>query len=234
MIKNVRLVLRKANLVDIAIPNRSGVASYQIHVANTLNGAFDLVPGTTGLVNIFNVNSLQEFRSPSLKNNKRERQQGSNRGITRVLFDPMDYYDPTTTTPTDDQQMYLRVAEVDAGANVIGYSPILVIPPPEFFYFPRGTITLVGNVPNLGKSAGDWSDVTDMSIIVPKYANYVNISRTSGNLLFAPSEGMPFIQINSTNRDDLTVFGSSNKQFIFSGGGGAAGFQVFLSVLHES
>jgi len=67
-----------------------------------------------------------------------------------------------------------------------------------------------------------------------KYANYVNILAASGNLLFAPSEGMPLIQINSAKRDDLTVFGSSNKQFIFSGGGGAAGFQVFLSVLHES
>jgi hypothetical protein len=222
MIKNIRLVGRQDNMVDIMIPDRKGVSAYKIFVAPTLNGAYDLNPATTQLVEILEIKPQQVYISPSLKRQGREKQMGSNRGLSRVVFSINDFAASNPNIPNDDQQFYLRIQEVDMSGTATGYSPILVIPPPEVYFFRKAPMTLVGTAGG-SSSSGSLPNNADMNFIIPKYATHVVIKQTSGTLLFSPLESMPFITVG----DSLVLFNTATKQFILSG---AAGFEIFLSI----
>jgi len=232
MIKNVRLVGRQDNMVDIMIPDRTGVSAYKIWVSPTLEGAYDLNPATTGLVEILELSPQQVYVSPSLKRQGREKQMGSNRGITRVVFNINDFSVNDPNVPNDDQQFYLRVQEVDMSGTGTSFSPILIVPPPEFYYFQQGTLTLVATIPDTGLNQGDLPNNSAISFIVPKFASYVHMLQTggTGQLLYSPIESMPLINIPSGG---LNLFSCANKQFIFSTDGGSATFQLFVSVVLE-
>lgn len=226
MIKNVRLVGRQDNMVDVMIPDRKGVSAYKIFVSPTLQGAHTL----TGLVQIVEIAPQEVFISPSLRKQGREKQMGSNRGISRIVFNINDFASANPSIPNDDQQFYLRVQEVDMGGTATGYSPILIVPPPEFYYFQQGTLTLVADLTDTGLAQGDLPNNSALSFIVPKFASYVHMLQTdgAGQLLYSPIESMPLINIPSGG---LNLFSCANKQFIFASEGDVATFQLFVSVV---
>ena len=216
------LLNRRRNLVDIAIPMQDGVVSYKVYISNSLADAYNpativvLTANGSDLV----VKSGSVFRSPSLVRKKQEMQMGSNRGITRVIFDPMDYYDPTAKVPTDDQQMYVRIRGINSLGTVLNFSGILVVPPPNFYKFPSGAMTMIHNaVPNLdSKVVGDLPSIKDLHIIVPSFVNFFRIhcsavGPNNQDLLYSPNAGMPYIRVK--NNDDLSIFGNANNEFFF-------------------
>ena len=75
---------------------------------------------------------------------------GSNRGLSRVVFSINDFAASNPNIPNDDQQFYLRIQEVDMSGTATGYSPILVIPPPEAYFFRKAPMTLVGTAGGSG------------------------------------------------------------------------------------
>ena len=227
----ITLSERKKNYVNIVIPLKEGVASYKVYVANSLENAYNL-PNS---VNVFNVNHNKVFLSPSIKKSKNPRYElGTNRKTTRIVFDPMDYYDPTQNLPTDDQQLYLRVEEVNKGGVSSGLSPILVVPPATFFMFPSGSLTLAHSaVPNHNNvSAGSLPSPTDLSFVVPNYLNFFRLHVPNGatkNLLYSPSAGMPYVQV--TEGDVLNLFSIANNQFFLacSTNGDTCAMDLFLT-----
>lgn len=227
----ITLSERKKNYVNIVIPLKEGVAGYKVFVANSLANAYDI----TDSVNIFDVNHNKVFLSPSIKKNKNPHYElGTNRKITRIVFDPMDYYDQTNNTTTDDQQFYLRVQEVNKSGLATVLSPILVVPPAAFFMFPSGSLTLAHPaVPNDNNvAAGDLPSPTDLSFVVPNYLNFFRLhvpNGTTKNLLYSPSAGMPYVQV--TEGDVLNLFSIANNQFFLacSTNGDTCAMDLFLT-----
>ena len=170
----ITLSERKKNYINVVIPLREGVGSYKVFIANTLDNAYN----PTTLVEIFEVRHNKTFLSPSIKKSRNPNYElGVNSKITRMVFDPMDYYDPTTNTATDEQQMYLRVQEVDKSGTALALSEILIIPPPNFFMYPSGAITLTSSLIHNhgGVSVGSLPHPTDMTFVVPNYLNFFRL-----------------------------------------------------------
>ena len=80
----------------------------------------------TKLTEVFEVRHNKIFLSPTIKKSRNPNYElGVNSKVTRFAFDPMDYYDPTTTCPPDDHQIYVRVQEVHKSGVVVLYPRFL-------------------------------------------------------------------------------------------------------------
>lgn len=226
----ITLSERKKNYVNVVIPLREGVGSYKVFIANSLDNAYD----PTALVEIFEVGHNKTFISPSIKKSRNPNYElGVNSKITRLVFDPMDYYDPTQNTPTDEQQIYLRVQELDKTGVLGALSEILIIPPSNFFMYPSGAITLVSTtVNNHGSvSSGDLPNPTDMTFVVPNYLNFFRLyvpASATHDVLYSPNKGMPYVVI--PKGETFSLFSIANNQLFFaSAGAGATTFNLFLT-----
>lgn len=226
----ITLSERKKNYVNVVVPLREGVGSYIVFIANSLENAYD----PAQLVQIATVNHNKIFLSPSIKSARNPNYElGVNSKVTRIVFDPADYYDPTLNTPTDDQQLYLRVQEVDKGGVPLSLSPILIVPPPNFFMYPSGAITVAhGTLPNHGgKTVGDLPDPRDLSFIVPNYLNFFRLhvpSTATHDVLYSPNAGMPYVLVPIG--DIFNLFSIANNQiYLASAGGGTTAMNMFLT-----
>lgn len=226
----ITLSERKKNYINVVIPLREGVGSYKVFIANTLDNAYN----PTTLVEIFEVRHNKTFLSPSIKKSRNPNYElGVNSKITRMVFDPMDYYDPTTNTATDEQQMYLRVQEVDKSGTALALSEILIIPPPNFFMYPSGAITLTSSLIHNhgGVSVGSLPHPTDMTFVVPNYLNFFRLhvpAAATHDLLYSPNKGMPYVLI--PKGEIFNLFSIANNQlFLASAGAGTTDFNLFLT-----
>ena len=227
----ITLSERKKNYVNVVLPLREGVGSYNVFIANSLKNAYD----PTQLVQIATVRHNKIFISPSIKSARNPNYElGVNSKVTRIVFDPADYYDPTTNTPTDDQQLYLRVQEIDKGGIPLSLSPILIVPPSNFFMYPSGAITVThDSVPNYGgKAVGDLPDSRDLSFVVPNYLNFfrLHVPQTAGHdLLYSPNAGMPYVLI--PKGEVFKLFSIANNQLFLAcaNGAGTTDMNLFLT-----
>lgn len=226
----ITLSERKKNYVNVVIPLKENVGSYKVFLADSLDNAYD----PTALVEVFDVRHNKIFLSPTIKKNRNPHYElGVNSKITRFVFDPMDYYDPTTNTTPDDHQMYIRVQEYSKAGVAGALSEILIVPPPNFFMYPSGAITLASSaVDNHGSvSVGSLPHQTDMTFVVPNYLNFFRLHVPLGathDLLYSPNKGMPYVLI--PKGEHLNLFSIANNQlFIASAGAGATDFNLFLT-----
>ena len=145
----------------------------------------------------------------------------------------MDYYDPTTVCPPDDHQMYIRVQEVSKSGVVGALSEILIVPPPNFFMYPSGAITLASSaVANHGGiTVGSLPHPTDMTFVVPNYLNFFRLhvpATATHDLLYSPNKGMPYVLI--PKGESLKLFSIANNQlFLASDGAGVTDMNLFLT-----
>lgn len=226
----ITLSERKKNYVNVVIPLKEGVGSYKVFLSNTLDNAYD----PTALVEVFTVGHNKIFLSPSIKKSRNPHYElGVNSKITRFVFDPMDYYDPTTNTLSDELQMYVRVQEISKSGVAGALSEILVVPPPNFFMYPSGAITLASSTVNNygGVTVGSLPHPTDMTFVVPNYLNFFRLhvpTTATHDLLYSPNKGMPYVLI--PKGEHLNLFSIANNQlFIASAGAGATEFNLFLT-----
>ena len=226
----ITLSERKKNYVNVVIPLKEGVGYYKVFLANTLDNAYD----PTQLTEVFEVGHNKVFLSPTIKKSRNPNYElGVNSKITRFVFDPMDYYDPTTTCPPDDHQLYIRVQEYTKAGVAGALSEILIVPPANFFMYPSGAITLASTaVNNHGSVAvGSLPHATDMTFVVPNYLNFFRLhvpTTATHDLLYSPNKGMPYVLI--PKGEHLNLFSIANNQlFLASAGGGATEFNLFLT-----
>tara|TARA_R110002153_G_scaffold122221_1_gene268110 strand:+ start:413 stop:1120 length:708 start_codon:yes stop_codon:yes gene_type:complete len=226
----ITLSERKRNYVNVVLPLREGVGSYEVFIANTLENAYN--PAT--LVSILTVRHNKVFLSPSIKKSRNPHYElGVNSKVTRIVFDPMDYYDPTTNTATDEQQMYLRVREIDKSGVALALSEILIIPPPNFFMYPSGAITLAHSaMTNHGsKTVGDLPDPRDLSFVVPNYLNFFRLHvplTANHDVLYSPNKGMPYVLVPIGTVFNLFSI-ANNQFFLASAGAGTTAMSLFLT-----
>lgn len=128
---------RSPNQINMVFPILPGVPKIRVYGAARLNDAYGNVAGVGGggVLPMFEVQSGATFISPSLKARKLPAVEETNRGLTRMVFDPDDFATPaqpagTTYLPTDDQSLFIRIAlwnPTTGGWNPPG--PIMIIPP---------------------------------------------------------------------------------------------------------
>ena len=204
IIANVRE--RQPNYVDMIVPQEAGITQYKVGTADTLNDAYgnDNGVGGTGVVDLFEIGSGSEYRSSTIRKNKLHIAHGAgrDRGVTRMIFDPSDFFDPADATPNDDQLMFMRISQYSEALGAYeDAGPINIILPKHSLQGVRPVLTLHGTAPALGAASagGEYANESAMHFHLPMFSSsvYVKNTATAGgaNLHVSFNPGMPMIEI---------------------------------------
>lgn len=252
-----QLVERKAGLIDMMIPHQPGVQRYRFYAAKTIKDAYGN-PATSGVVGsgpveLFVVDAGRQFRSPSVIKRRFGWYGEQLRGMTRVAFDPYDYYtDPAKALPSDEEVWFIRIQEyrtsigwlvnlgaVDTGDAKLG--SIYVVPPADFFTQPQPGITLYGISPaNTTSVAGsppafdpDHQAPNPLHLVFPRRTSSCYVNNLDGNdtLLASPGWGQTMTSIPGAEDPIEFIAGGGVKGLVLAGAGAnSPNFSVYATI----
>jgi len=203
VIGNVRE--RQNNYIDMMLSQEGGVSQYRVRAANTLDHAYGPTNGVggTGATALFTAAAGTGFRSHTIQKNKRHVVHGAgrDRGITRMIFDPDDFFDPVGSplVPSDSQIMFMRIEKFSDALDAFeDEGPINIILPKDYMQGMRPVLTLFGTAPGIGSSAGEFPQEGAMHFHLPTFSSSIWIKNLGGadeNLHVSFHPGMPMIQL---------------------------------------
>ena len=195
---------RQPNYIDMSLSKEEGVTQYRIKSANTLNDAYGDAAGVggEGCVELFTISAGGEFRSSTVKSKKLHVANGAGRDrkVTRMIFDPSDFFDPVDEPliPSDDQLMFMRIGKYSQALD--GWEddgPINIILPKHFLQGVRPVLTLFGNAPAIASTAGAVPTDDAMHFHLPMFSSSIYVSNLSdaSSLHISFNPGMPTVVV---------------------------------------
>tara|TARA_R110000824_G_scaffold111593_1_gene260208 strand:+ start:2061 stop:2747 length:687 start_codon:yes stop_codon:yes gene_type:complete len=172
MSTQAQLVERHPGVIDLAINNNPAFQSVRVGAALTTTAA---LAGTTAMMT---VPTGATFRSRTLRRNRINLVEESNRGLTRIAYDPTDF--ASATIPGDTQVVFLRVRGIDYGGVVLAEGPILIVPPPGFFQSGRRALIVNGTAPDVSALASNLPPQDAMWLDLPKFSARIEIHNNDG------------------------------------------------------
>jgi hypothetical protein len=222
------LTLRYNRQVELVLPHRHDLKAFEVGAADTLNVAF---AGTTSM---FQVPSGGTFRSPGIRKKRLGRTQYHNRRLTRATYDPQDYWTAGGALPTDKQQSYVRVAEVAPDGTVQAEGPILLVPAGGWLNTPRPHLSIAGTAPSLTTPADFTPPAGSMHVVLPQFADYVDIFNKNGAggdaLYVAFGSGQPGIIVPANT--ERNIWDATSKEVYIWGDGGTADFDMVFAIVN--
>jgi hypothetical protein len=221
-----RLTERSARLVELTFREKPQASGFRVFAANTLTQAW---AGSTAM---FTVQSGGTYRSPGIRRRRLGLTQYSNRNLSRVIYDPEDFWVAGGTLPHDAHQAYLRVAEVNPAGTVLPVGPVFVVPQPTFFSTPRPVVTLAGTAPSVAASGIDVPPATAMHIVFPRFFDYCGITNKDGanDIFLSFNTGTPEIRIEAGASKD--IYDAADSELLIRGDGGTADFDAQFAIVN--
>jgi len=219
-----RLIDRHPNFVDLAIRTRAGVAAYNLGGADTLDVAY---AGTTAM---FTVPAGGTFRSYNLRKKRLGILGESNRGLTRMKYDPEEYWVGGGTLPHDIMVSYLRVAEVNTAGVVLPEGPILVVPPDGFFVTGRPSLVLRGTAPALAGTVTGLPPALAMHVVLPQFSDHITFrNEGAADMRVSFDASQPELSIPAGSEQ---LFDGTFTDLYLRGDGGAPEFSLYLAIVN--
>lgn len=241
------LQYRSQNMVNMTLPNFPGVPKIRVLGAARLNDAYGNVAGVGGggALPMFEVQTGGTYVSPSVRARKLPAVEETNRGLTRMVFDPDNFATPaeapgTSYLPTDDQTLFLRVQLWNPTLGAWNPSgPILAIPPYDFFTTKEPVFTVTAKAPNLGIAAWpaalpDYLPPTVMNFMVPAYSATASIlNLDAGKVLFTSFHpGVPPTVV--LPQGELSVTGAGIPEFFMGAADSNPWFTIRVAVVNSA
>ena len=240
------VLYRQPNYINMTYPILPGVQKIRVSGASRLNDAYGNVAGVGGggVIPMFEVLSGATFMSPSARSKNRPFED-TNRGVTRMIFDPDDFATPaqapgTSYLPTDDQVLFLRVETwnpVTLGWNAPG--PITIIPCYDFFTTKEPVFTVTGLTPDMALGAWpaglpDFMPPTTMNFLLPAYSQTISVGNLDpARVLFtafhpgmSPTVIMP--------QSDMGLTGAGVPEFFVGCPDGNIWFTIRIAVVNSA
>ena len=240
------VLYRQPNYINMTFPVLPGVPKIRVSGAARLNDAYGNVAGVGGggALPMFEVLSGATFMSPSVRARKVPFED-TNRGVTRMIFDPDDFATPaqppgTSYLPTDDQTLFMRIETWNPALGVWNAAgPITIIPPYDFFTTKEPVFTVTGLAPNMALGAWpaglpDFMHPTVMNFMLPAYSQTISVGNLdSGKVLFtAFHPGMPPTVIMP--KTDMGLTGSGVPEFFVGCPDGNIWFTIRIAVVNSA
>lgn len=220
-----RLTERHARLIEMVIRDRPDVAGYRFAAANTLDTAF------AGATAMFTVAKGGTFRSISVQRKGLGRTQYHNRGLTRVFYDPEDFWAPAGSLPHDADGSYVRISEQHFDGTFRPAGPVLIVPPPAFFTNTRPNLTVSGTAPNVAATATGVPPDGALHFVLPRFCDSCTVRNTGGqNLLLSFNAGLPEIVIPS-GQSELLPDAAVSDVFV-RGNGATVTFTMYFALVN--
>jgi hypothetical protein len=212
------LIERHQGVISLAVRNNPNYVSFRFADALTLDAAY-ASPAT-----LFDRPVGSTFRSKTLRLNGINRVLERNAGLTRVVFDPVDY--ASATVPGEGQPHFIRVAGIDTAGGVSPFGPILVVPKAGFLSSGRRSLILNGTAPNVAGLASNLPPQDAMWVDLSEFADEIEVFNTDGanDLFFSMGPGTQEILIASGSSKVFKQAGASLVSF--RGDGATASFSM--------
>ena len=218
-----RLVERHPGIVDLAIRNRDGIFGYRV------KGAVDLNTAYSGGSSMITVSRSQTFISRTLRQKKIGVVPESNRGLTRITYDPADF--ASATIPGDSDIAFLTVEEEVGGGTFLAEGPVLVVPPPGFFSAGRRNLILNGSAPDVAALANNLPPQTAMRIVFPRYVDTLVIYADGTNAIRV-SFGQGLQEISIPAGQSMSFGEVGTDEIYLCGQGGASAFRLISTMVN--
>lgn len=218
-----RCTIRYANLIELVFTNQQDTQAWVVQAANSLDNAF------AGATTMFTLSRGTTYRSKTIRRKKWGLTQYENRGLSRVTYDPEDFWAPAGQLPHDADCTYLRAREVDASGTSRPAGGILVIPPAGFFSVTKPSLTIAGTAPNVAASGTGVPPADSMHFVLPRFADYSAIYNTSNVSLFL-SFGSGQAELEVPAQSDRAFYNASISEIFVRGEGGTAGFSMYCAI----
>jgi hypothetical protein len=202
------------------------VASYTIRSNVTLTAAWG---ATTAFITGVPINTW--FRSPTLMRKRIGTYPDSMTRLTRVSFDPDDY--ASATMNGDSVMQYIVVSELDVAGNTLSTSPVLIVPPTNFFATGRATLVVQGTAAATAAGTNGFPPSNGPRALLPMFSDEVTFYNTDDTQDLFVSFGQ--------GRQELTVPQGASRTFTEAGAwnlwlrgpaGGATDFEATFSVVN--
>lgn len=245
MTTQVELIEHSPNYLDLAIRSDPNVVRYRLNAARTINTAYvgqgkpgpvNGVVGVAGTDQLIVVERDALFRSMFIKRRKLGMLDESNRGLTRIIYDPDEYVGATLdSAPPDQDTAYVRVQEFRYSTGAYGSEgPIFIVPPSNFFNTPKPLLNIAGTAPQTTTppTAGSKPPSGSMVIVYPRMMNTFRITNDGANSLFIafdPNWPMRLIAASAT----LEIDNAYTKYLVLAASGGTSAFSFFGSVVNS-
>lgn len=186
-----RIVLRSVGYVEMVTRNSPDISGWRYGAANDLDTAFG---GTTPM---FTVDRDGAYRSPTIRQKRWGFSQSEYRGLTRVVYDPEDFWVAAGTLPHDTETAYMTLEERNAAGAFRPPGPILVVPVPGFFSTPRPVLNIAGTAPAVGAAVCSSAPPAGaMHVVFPQFTDFMSFNNTSANSIFLSfGEGMAEVEV---------------------------------------
>ena len=223
--------------------NNSSILGYRIRVADNLDNAYGPFNGVPG-AGTFALTALDANRGVSritktLRIRRTAITGDTNRGQTRIAFDPNEFFGANPVVPPDNQLWFVRTQVRTAaspafpiGADNTNQSIIDVVQDPNFFSVPRPALTLYGTAPDNAAVPGLPAPPQAMAFGVPAFADAMVITNHDGGapLFFAAALDQPLMQIDP-GTSISHASGMKDEIVICAGAGTNPEFSVLLSTV---
>lgn len=221
-----RIVTRSTGLVEMVLYNQPDIQGWVVGAANTLNTA------AAGVNTLFQIQRGSSYLSRTIRVKRIGLSDTSNRGLSRALYDPEDFWQPGSTIPHDYEVAFLRVSEIAQDGVVRPPGPILVLPSMGFYTNTRPKLTLSGTAPNLSSSATGNPPPGALHFALPRYADACTCINSGAHPLFISfAKGEPEFQIPSGIGPVYFNDGVMSEIYVRSSGG-TTDFQMFFAIVN--
>jgi hypothetical protein len=158
--------------------------------------------------------------------------QYTNRGLTRVLYDPEDYWVAAGSMPHDADISFLRVRPISVDGTVQPAGGVLIVPPPAFFTNPRPSLAVTGFAPDVTSLASGLPPVGALQIVVPRFTDNIRIRNTDGadELLVSFGAGQPELTVPSGQVE--TFYDAGVSEIFLHSSGGEASFELRFAIVN--
>lgn len=220
-----RLFGRYPRRVELVLKNPEDVSAYQVLTSNTLDGAFTS-PNAT-----FTVRCDGFYRSTSYRKVLKTLPY-STKGLTVAIYDPEDFWAPSTTMPHDDDTSFVVIREVSKSGVVRDPGPIFVLPPPTFFGSKRPNLTVSGTAPNVAATSTGVPPEGSMHFVVPRVfdaASFRNSGSVSVFVAFGPGRVEYEVPANQT----IFFPDAACSEVFVRGNAATARFYIYMAVINS-
>lgn len=215
---------RVSNLVTLRVPVDPNVTRLRVSGHKTLNGA-----AASG-VNMFEAPQGEHFRSPEVARKGLDRlgSPSTLRHATVLSFDPDEYQPLSANLPFDKDVLHLVVEGFSpALGSWLSPSPVLIIPPAEFFGLAQHSIPVSGQAPGITAVAGAIPPANALKFALPKASSHAEVvPLTSGETLMVSfHRGMPMAAAPFT-AGTVDFAGNHSECYVASGSGTVVDFSI--------
>jgi hypothetical protein len=220
--------------------NNPSILGYRLRVANSLNNAYGNFNGVGGVGTfaIIDVNRDGSFISKELKLSKRGLLGETNRGQTRLVFNPNEYFGLDPVVPADGDFWYVRTQvrtvaspTFPVTADNLNQSDILVVRPPGFMVVPRPAMTLYGTAPDLATAAPGLPAPQEALVVhVPNFGDAMVLTNHGpGVLYYSVGYNYPLIRLDAGQ--SISHASGMKDELVFCSNGSNPSFSLLLSTV---